>query len=237
MPSDAHGEVISGKVPVGGEIVTVRMRSHFWLQWGEIAAQHLDEAKGEREIEEQIDRSIPDPENPYNAALGRETKAAMIAISASAHAIDAWFGAVAVLIDPARYDQPRSRGPRRRFEVLEMLKRGFTLRAKAHRWRDEIDWLFTIRDDAVHFKEADRDTALHPTGTGTSAENVTYSVESATRAVELLRDVLETCRVTPKKTYPALIRYVDLMGGTIDDLVKRLAQAAGASPRPGSASL
>jgi hypothetical protein len=221
---DATGTVYPGGIDVRGCTVEVSIRSHFWLQWAEIALQHASEARSERELELGIDRSIPDPGNSFAHALGRETKAAMISISASAHAIDAWYGAIRDLVPlPAHLRTGwTNQKPPRPARILETLKLGFSLGKAGTNWVNEFAWLFEVRDAAVHFKESDRATAAHPTGTHTSQENVTYSLEGAVRAVRFLHDVLSTSRRSPKPQHPQLVRYVALHGGTIDELTLRI---------------
>lgn len=82
--------------------------------------------------------------------------------------------------------------------VFETLRRGFDLRGMESRWRAELSWLFKLRGSAVHFTEDWKDSAPHPLGNNAAPELVTYSAESAERAVNLLVDVLAVCRDKPR---------------------------------------
>jgi hypothetical protein len=103
------------------------------------------------------------------------------------------FGVVKEFVAEVRTD-------RRWSTILETLKEGFEIRGDAGggRWARELEWLFDLRDAALHFKEAQQPTVPHPTGTTTGAENVLYSLEPAERAVSLLLEVRDTCTAKPR---------------------------------------
>jgi hypothetical protein len=54
----------------------------------------------------------------------------------------------------------------------------------------EFEWLFDLRDAAEHPEESPKLSVPHPLGTNTTPEQVDYSMESATKAVESALSVL-----------------------------------------------
>jgi hypothetical protein len=62
-----------------------------------------------------------------------------------------------------------------------------------------LDWLFGIRDVAVHFREDDREPIPHLVIPMNAApEDVMFSSESARRSVDLLVQVVDCCTSRPK---------------------------------------
>ena len=86
--------------------------------------------------------------------------------------------------------------PARHRMILETFKHGFVVRA--HVWATELEWLFDLRDAAVHHQETWSDPEPHATGTNVSRENASYRAESASRAVDLLLDVFNLLVAKPK---------------------------------------
>jgi hypothetical protein len=195
------------------EGATVLVTTHMWIWWAEIAIDHEAEARSARESAA--------AGRPLGLALSAETRAAMVAMSASAHALDAVYGAVKARLPAAR------EGDTRWSNVLEMLKRGFEIRGDAGggRWAREFEWLFDVRDAAVHFKESQNPTEPHPLGTRTGRENVTYSLEPAERAVLLMFEVLDVCTSSPRDSHPTIVEWATAMHPVIDQLKTRRAGA------------
>ncbi len=133
-------------------------------------------------------RELPDDPNSQG---NEEMLYAMVAISASAHCIDGFYGAVVDLIKP-----PKS-GAKRNRRILEALKLGFSVGRPAHAWLGELDWLFAIRDDIVHHGERLRPSVVSRTTAGTvvfaGPEAFNLSCQSARRATDLATHVITEC--------------------------------------------
>ena len=144
--------------------------------------------------------------------LSRETRASMVSISASAHALDALYGSVKPLIPPLR-----STPPSRHSAILETLKAGFEIRGRAGGggWAQEFKWLFELRDSAVHHEEKARPTEPHPAGTHTGYENVAYSLENAERALNFAFEVFETCVDRPRQNLPDVVAWAQRMKDSV----------------------
>ena len=87
-----------------------------------------------------------------------ETFAALVAVSAAAHALDGLYGTVKPLVRTNFADANR------RGQILKTLELGFDVGwvAQTH-WASEFDWLYQIRDGAVHHAEAMRPMVTHRT--------------------------------------------------------------------------
>jgi hypothetical protein len=87
-----------------------------------------------------------------------EMHPAMIAITASAHALDG-------LYDQLKCVAPKFSGrPARQRMILETLKQGFSPGKKANVWLSEFDRLDALRDPAVHPEQKSGPPANHPGG-------------------------------------------------------------------------
>lgn len=190
----------------------VRIKSHLWIDWSEIAIENEAVARNARKV-----MAPGDP----SRGLQAEKHAGMIAVSASAHALDALFGEVRdwiVLPDGLRDAWTEKRVPRHSV-IVETLKHGFALRKAAANWPPRLEWLFDLRDAAVHFKEDFHEPVPHPLGTSTAASNVAYSLESAERAVTLLLEVLSTCVASPRAALPLVVKWAEDMSPTVERLM------------------
>jgi hypothetical protein len=190
-------------------MVTILVRTHLWLYWAEIAIDQEDLA---RQVRQRAIAVTPRGEG-FADLIGQETRAALIAIAAASHALDALYGVVKEIVPPLGSGSRWSK-------ILETLKMGFVIGGSAGggRWASDFEWLFDLRDAAVHFKESQKPTIPHPTGTNTGPENVLYSLEPAQRAVSFLLEVLDTCTRTPR---PPLAAWAEAMRPTVEELEQR----------------
>jgi hypothetical protein len=191
------------------EAATVLVRTHLWIWWAEIA---LDQESLAQEMRERAVTVTPRGEGFANL-IGEETRAALIAIAAASHALDALYGVVKEVVSPVWSE-------RRWSAILETLKAGFVIRGSAGggRWARDFEWLFKLRDAAVHFEESQKPTVPHPTGTHTGPENVMYSLEPAERAVSLMLEVLDVCTKNPRRP---LATWAKTMRPTVEQLHAR----------------
>jgi hypothetical protein len=133
----------------------------------------------------------------FGEAMNEELHASMVAITASAFALDGFYGTVLQWIQlPEELLAAWSENhTARHARIFETLKRGFNIGRRSGSWPGELKWLFSYRDANVHFEEIFRDAyeAKHPVVPGVTWERVAFSVESASRAVDLALDVVKTC--------------------------------------------
>jgi hypothetical protein len=179
--------------------IHVTIKTHFWLLWSEIALER-EVATGQARWEvEQVRKQGGN----YAEPLGRELPAAMVAIVASAFAIDAFYGAVKPVIPIPQETWQKNNTPRQG-QVFETLKRGFSFGKAGMHWAKELKWLFNKRSAAVHFAEKSQEPQLHPIGDHTAPEQIEYSLEATHRALNLLMEILDTCSRTPRASLPDL---------------------------------
>jgi hypothetical protein len=182
--------------------VTVQIASNFWMKWLEIAAEHARIAREARARAEQAPAGSPE----MGQAFDDELKASLVAVTASAFAIDAWYIAVQPMIPTPQVGKKAGRDA----WVIETLKAGFKLGPAAARWGSQIKPLYRLRDGVVHHTSIFSEGQPHPTGLSNVAkENAVYTAEEAVRAVDLAVDVMTHCLATPRSRYPDLVTWCE----------------------------
>lgn len=181
-----------------------------WYTWLRIAIRQAREARLARE-------ELAQPDNEGNAFLIRkEFEASLVAVAASAHALDALYGSITIS-QPIR-DQWRQRGTKRRGAIRESLKALFDTGQVNQLWVGQFDWLFDLRDAAAHAKERLQEPFPHPAGVNTAQEPATYSVESAEKAVCITLSVLRWCADHPRTNITEAQQWASSARTAIDDL-------------------
>lgn len=180
--------VASGSVPAYAP--SIRLKSSLWNNWARIAIAHSREARHDRD--------------QWNAGSLRdilpEMHASMVAVTAVAFAIEAFHDDVAPLVgrDP---DARSSRG-RQRWYLLETFR---SATPAARCWQQDMDWLFSLRDTAVHFHGEPHAPVWHAgIETNLARENVAFSVESTERAVTFLLTIFTAVFVPDQRCPPPL---------------------------------
>jgi hypothetical protein len=103
--------------------------------------------------------------------------------------------------------------------ILETLKIGFQVGTSQAQWKLDFDWLFDLRDAAVHYSSQAAPTVAHPgLPTNVSPESADCVTEAADRAVAVMFDVFEKCVFSPKPALPDLVAWATAMRPTIDAL-------------------
>jgi hypothetical protein len=169
------------------------------LHWSDIAieqeaASHL----ARRELEATMKKKAAGD----GLEINRELKPSMVAIAAVSHALDALYGEIRDLaLRPETVAVWQQKRPARHRQINEALKHGFDV-GRADRFEAKLDTLFSeLRDPAVHPETSFNPPSPHPLGVRVAQEYDLYRCETASEAVDLLMEVLETCAANPK---PAL---------------------------------
>jgi hypothetical protein len=165
---------------------TIKMSTAIWSTWWRIA-------------EERATASAVAADR--NEGFGEVMSEAMVAIVAAASALGGLAASVREHSETARVDFAEGTPPEAK--ILETLKRGFSVGAKADEWYAELKWLFGLRDPLVHPIEALREPVPHPDRpeVRVSVEAADYSATNARKAVALVRDVVKTCCEHPKPAF------------------------------------
>lgn len=99
-----------------------------------------------------------------------------------------------------------------------MLQEVFVTGVVNSQWVAEFEWLFDLRDAAEHPEESPKPSIPHPLGTNTAPEQVDYSMEIATRAVELALSVLRWCIDHPRRNLTNAVQWAEVNKSTVSKL-------------------
>lgn len=166
-----------------------------WISWTRIAVKQEAVARSARQRATWLNQ-----EGKYcGDELNEELEAVLVAITASANALEAVYGGL--LTRAPSLVPPDSTRPDWR-KVLLALEACFEVDPqKLQTWRTRFERLFTIKRNAVvHFKEPSRALEVHPLGLRTSPEHCEYTLEEGELSVGLVLDVLTTCGSSPVRT-------------------------------------
>ena len=156
----------------------IKMKANFWSNWSDIAVDHARIARRERGVLVDWWSRGDTTAHPMVA----EMNASLVAIAATAFAIDAFHADVAPLLG-RNPDARVARGKTRAY-VLDTFRQGVP---EAKTWQKEFDWLFRTRDAEVHPISEFAPPVPHPAvASNVSVEVVRYSVEGSDRAVDIL---------------------------------------------------
>jgi hypothetical protein len=187
---------------------SILITTNLWLTWMRIAIDRAQAARHAR-IEAAKDRL----NNETAEWMRIEFEASVVAVAASAHALDALYGST--VIPPAVRAQWVTKGTRRHGKIREALKQVFVTGAVNSQWVTEFEWLFDLRDAAAHAEESPKPPVPHPLGTNTAPEQVDYSTESATKAVELTLSVLRWCVDHPRQNLADAAQWAEVNKPTV----------------------
>jgi hypothetical protein len=197
---------------------------HLWLSWLQIASDHTRAAEHERARSLQLAQAGEDP----GPARTREMQNAMVAISASAHAIDGLYGEIKLLIPVPdalvqtweESDTPRSG------RLSETFKIGCRLGDRTNRWPRQLKALYKHRDRLVHHVLELKPAVAHPGDPliRVGQDMADYTLDTARESVDLAYDV--ALAVLQRAKAPELIRWAQGMDHTI-----RLLEALRATSR------
>lgn len=156
---------------------TVLLKTNLWYNWARIAVEHEREAVAAREELKRV-WTLPHASRDILS----EMHPSMVAIVACALAFDALHADVAAIV--GRHPDPRGKGQRQWVYMLDTFKVAIPAAAK---WHAELSWLIEQRDNAVHFHASTQEPVPHPElPTNVSPQNVEFSRETVSRAVNLL---------------------------------------------------
>ncbi|UQA92171.1 hypothetical protein [Streptomyces halobius] len=201
------------------DTVDIKITAHLWPCWAGIAIDRALVARRARERAEALPVSAAE-----SYALGEEFDASLVAVAASAHALDALYGSLVVRAAV----QGRKLGENRHSNIREALKLVFVSGPFNADWIADFEWLFDLRDAAVHHEEKPKKTVSHPSlGTHTGPEYVDYSTGSADKAVTLMLDVLRWCVDNPKPAVPDARTWAEANRPVVADLESRVLSERG----------
>lgn len=171
--------------------------------WLEVARENMEEAARRRLTDAECDAlsleiEAVGPLRPVEHLVKQkdEIVPAIVAVTASAIALDGFYGTVEPLVNPPKSNAKRGR------KILEALKLGFELGAKSNDWLAELDWLFGLRDRAVHhdakYQPMEAIRFTEETMVVGSEESKLYTADAAKRAYNFARGAVDFCAQNPK---------------------------------------
>lgn len=181
------------------------LRADMFPYWLQMAEQSSLDAEGARR--EVLDAGADENEK-FDDALEREFRASMIAVAASAFALDAFYASV-VLHAPATKVASRSRDG----SIFETLKRAFTMTASQQtNLREFLRILFRLRDEAVHPSAAWASPVRHPVfGLAMEPRLVHFRAENAVNGQLHAHRIVWFCLHKPKKKHKDLVTWCDAL--------------------------
>lgn len=201
------GGVHGAKARDSGRIAFM-LETQLWVYWLLIALEHEQRARDAAAAHWKV---IEGERRPVFGSetvplLEAELETSLVAISASAHAIDAFFGAVNkhIKVDQQTRNAWHTNRTARHKRISETLKRGFEPRAVPATLAGDLKWLYGLRDSAVHFEAEFRPTGEHASGVSTADENIRFSAANASRAVDIASRILSSCLHNARPALPRL---------------------------------
>lgn len=186
--------------------VSLSISHNLWATWASLAIRHERWARNVRRGHATAER--PD--------LSGELRESLLAMTASAFALDGFYGAIRDLVySGGKVGKSDSRAG----SIFEAVKRASDVSSKTmnETWLPELRWLFDARKQGVHHLPQFSEGSPHPSVGGLAAdEYALYRVENATRAVDLVLSVLEGCIGYPK---PALREWASKNTGMLTNLL------------------
>lgn len=210
-------DLTGGAAAAGGGSVTVEMMHHLWADWTRVGVKHLHGARDARS-RVFVTRSAG---GNWAEDMADEYQDSLVAVSASAHALDAAYGGLKPLVAMPTLAENSSRHD----FIRTALSAGYRLGNEVtSRWKQEFTWLFDLRDAAVHHFELSRPTVPHPIEGHGSYEVARYCLETSERAVALALDVL-TVMASPNLARSEPVRQRSTgMVVLVEDLVAQAAR-------------
>jgi hypothetical protein len=188
---------------LGGSPIVPELRVDTFDHWLAIARRAGEEAATARE------RGVAAPldaNTEFAQALEQEFRATMVAVGASAFAVDAFFASVVEHAPEARVE---AKG--RDAEVFETLKRAFSLTGfRLDGLRRQLRGLYRLRDQAVHPPASWRAPVAHPVfGLGMEPRFVHFRAENAVNAPVVVQRVVYECMRCPKPEHAELVAWCE----------------------------
>jgi hypothetical protein len=154
-----------------GPGVTIKTWRCMWALWMQLADRN----------ERQAQHSYQSVAEGYADGLIEELRSSLFAVTSYAYAIEA-------LYEDVRYRIGEVEGNRRDEIIIAAFRKAF--RSPTQRLSTELEWLFDLRNSAVHGFSDFEPTARHPTGLYSATEHSRYNAVACARAGNLAHDVM-----------------------------------------------
>jgi hypothetical protein len=139
---------------------SILLTAHLRITWLRVAIERAQQA---RRVREEMVRRRGQGANAADL-LNDEFEASIVAVAASAHALDALYGST--VIPQSVRAQWRRSSSSREGHIREALKGVFDTGTVNTPWVTEFGWLFDLRDSAAHAREEAKPPQPHPIAGG-----------------------------------------------------------------------
>ena len=196
------------------ESPTIRVLDNLWLSWVIIAAQQAGIACAARE------RSVRDA-SEMGTAIGDEFAASLVAVTSSAFSLEALSNyfrehlgvVIADEVTRARKAESESGRVPAFARVVDAIRTGSHHEGlRSEDWEADVEHLFDLRNDVVHFRAEWHGTTPHPNGqTNVSPSHAVYAAEVAARSVDLAIDTIAACLQRPRPECSEVVTWAESM--------------------------
>jgi hypothetical protein len=162
---------------------SIAMHQIMWARWVEVAVEH--ELTARKAFAAIVAQHGSD-------ALMREFRASLVAVTSSAHTIEAVFGDIKYLIPE------QARQASRQLFLWHALREAFGITdAARNQVLTELGWLFELRGQAAHPYTESEPPQRHPAGITTGAECSRFNAVTSRRAVDAAMKILDFAAAPP----------------------------------------
>jgi hypothetical protein len=193
-----------------------------WVRIAIIQARLAEEDRASDELVDAMSARLAGEDREIPVVVEREWQelsASLVCVSAAAHAIDGFYGALKCT--PGLPQLPAMGKAPRHSQIYETVKRYFRLGSESQRIREDLKWIFGLRDRAVHHADTYRDMVVIRNTDETTVvgaiEVYEYSAPIARRAADIAADLITFCLLNPT---PALTEWTKQRSMGIDALIK-----------------
>ena len=201
----------------GDALATALTTTELWYVWAEIAFEHEAMARSARAKWVGGSSRMP--------LLEHEMKAALVAVTAAANAMDALQSALESLGGLPQdqisiwHGATRGKRPPRHSQVFQTISATFGDDSASPAMQAEIDWLFALRDSVVHFRAEEGPFLVHPVIGDTTPAAATYNLEATARGCNLLERVLRHINDSPTIHASEAFSWLQTWGSSIKVLL------------------
>jgi hypothetical protein len=186
--------------------ISFDLRIDTWPHWLRIATEHVNQAVAAHTL--LMEAHAINDDAAKGQALEAEFSASLVAISAAAFALDAFYGAVKARapLDAGLEAKWQKNHTSRAKQIVETLRRSFTIKRQAEpHLRTSVINLFHLRDWAVHPPSEFQPPQLHPDlGIGVEWRFAVYRAEICKGATQMVLAVIAQCLRKPKRKFAEL---------------------------------
>ncbi|MFQ6397794.1 hypothetical protein ACLMAJ_30695 [Nocardia sp. KC 131] len=199
-----NAEKAAGRLQAGANPM---IKQEMWLTWIGVAVRHAVEAQAANQL------------GPK--ALSQEFPASLVAVTASAHTVEAVYRELQFLLDPVRL--AKDRDDRHDQSVRNAIAEAFVLTSAAkQRLGESLRQLFGWRNLAVHPYSTLKPVVEYTPGIMSSVEVATFNARTSRTAVDCALDVLAITAAPQQTGSPWVARWVSTYANSHPNVIDPL---------------